>query len=78
MISKLLEAKRLLARYREEQIRLNEQVRQMAEIPAPLDFQGWHQLFNAQRVLVRERQKLFIQSVELQTLLWVIDDEAWK
>ena len=78
MISKLLAAKRLLARFREEQIRLNEQVRQMAEIPAPLDFQGWHQLFNAQRVLVRERQKLFIQSVELQTLLWVIDDEAWK
>ncbi len=77
MISKLLAAKRLLTRYREEQTRLNEQTQQLAEVPAPLDFRGWQQLFNTQRVLARERQKLFIQTVELQTLLWVIDDEAW-
>ena len=77
MISKLLAAKRLLTKYREEQTRLNEQTQQLAEVPAPLDFRGWQQLFNTQRVLARERQKLFIQTVELQTLLWVIDDEAW-
>ncbi len=78
MISKLLAAKRMLAKYREEEARLTEQTRQLAEVPAPLDFRGWQQLFNSQRVLARERQKLFIQSVELKILFWVIDDESWQ
>jgi len=78
LISKLMAAKRMLVKYREEETRLTEQARQLAQVPAPLDFRGWQQLFNAQQVLARERQKLFIQSVELKILFWVIDDEAWQ
>lgn len=78
LIAKLLTAQQLLQTAREQEARLVRQTQLLAGLPAPQDFPAWLQMVSARRTSEQERQKLRLQSDELQTLFWFLDDENWQ